>query len=82
MSSKKITTLLILGLMAFAAILAIQGLLGLIGDVKEGNEVSETVAPTPVRAQLAGADETQEIEQLLSDLDEDQLRQLQELLGQ
>ena len=41
MSSKQITTLLIMGLIAFAAILAIQGLLGVIREVKEG-EIKST----------------------------------------
>ena len=51
-----------------------QGLLDVISNVNDEKKVSG--AATPVPAQLAGGDEEQEIEQLLSGLDEDQLRQL------
>jgi hypothetical protein len=79
MSTKKITILLFLGLAAFSAFLMLKGVLGVISDVNDGKNVSG--AATPVPAQLAGGDEAQEIEKILSGLDEDQLRQLQEQLG-
>ena len=74
MSTTHITILLFLGLAAFSAFLMPQGLLDVISNVNDEKKVSG--AATPVPAQLAGGDEEQEIEQLLSGLDEDQLRQL------
>jgi hypothetical protein len=71
-----------MGPIAFAAILAIKGLWGGIRDVNEGSQANEPVAPTPVAARLADGHEAQEIDRILSGLDENQLRQLQALLGQ
>ena len=83
MSSKKITTLLLILLMVFAAVIAVQGLMGLLGGLKERDQAAETAPGNLAPGSPAlGSDISQEgLERIRSTLGDANFREIQEQLN-
>lgn len=76
MSSKKITTVLIIALTGFVLVLTIQGLLGLATELKEGDGALG-VTETSVPSKPGSGSDIAEIERIKSGLGDEALRSLE-----